>query len=226
VSLCKSQDYDTFHGEAVIRSLLFTLLLVTACTPATPPPPTPQIIRIYASMATQPWLTEAYKCADQIGIILKNEYDPAQADIQIRMGEPENLASPAYQIGQDDLVIVTHPESTLQNLSQDEVQQLFSISGEPPNQVWAFSPGEDVQQIFTREILRERIITSFARISTNPQDMVNSINQDIRSVGVLPRRWKPDFLREVFALPSIPILVILSAEPRGPENDLISCLQR
>ncbi len=177
-------------------------------------------------MATQPWLTEAYNCADEIGVLLKNEYDPKQADILIRMGEPENLSSLAYQIGQDELVIVTHPDSTLQNLSIEEVQILFSLSDDSRNQIWAFSPEEDIQKIFAQEILQGRVITSFARIATTPQNMVNSINQDQKTVGILSRRWKPELLREIFVLPAVPILAIFSAEPRGLENNLVSCLQR
>ena len=136
--------------------LSLLLLLLAACSPASAPintsqidqvnvspasGSTPQIIHIFASPITQPWLSDAYNCAQGLHFILSNGNDPAQAEISIRLGEPAQLTSPAFQIGQDDLLVVTHRESPLQNLSQADVQNLFSNPDPAAIQIWVFAAG-------------------------------------------------------------------------------------
>ena len=208
------------------RLLFATLLFLAACTPAAVPTGTPSLVRVYASAATRPWLAAAYKCAESQQLILSNVLDPQQADISLRMGEPDRLSSLAYQIGQDDLLVVTRSDSPLQNLTAAEIQALFSDPEPLSVQVWVFAPGEDIQQVFARDVLREQVVTSLARAAVNPQQMSDALNQDKNAVGILPRHSLTGTLRAVFSLPNVPVLALTPAEPQGLIKTLLACLQK
>jgi hypothetical protein len=213
-------------GKLMNRFLLAILLFLAACAPAAAPTGTPVVVRVYATASTQPWLAQAYKCAESQQVILSNVLDPQQADISLRLGEPERLASPAYQIGQDDLLVVTRSDGPLQNLTTLETQELFSHPNTQAVQVWVFASGEDLQQVFTREVLGDQIVTSLARAAVSPQQMSDALNQDKTAVGILPRHSLTGALRAVFSLPNVPVLALTPAEPQGPIKALLACLQK
>ncbi len=52
--------------------------------------------------------------------------------------------SPAYQIDEEEILIVTHRESPVQNLTLEEAQDLFA-QGNPSAQVWVYSSDADMQ---------------------------------------------------------------------------------
>jgi len=213
-----------------MQRLLFTfsfLIVLTACAPATAQPvaPTPQVLSVYASPATEPWLEEVYNCAEQNSIVISLAASTSSADLSLRFGEPEQLSTPAFQIGSDDLLIVTHPESPIQNLTVDEARALF-LEGQENAQVWVYASGADVQEVFEREVMPGSSIHSLARLAAHPQQMSDVVNAEKDAVGLLPRRWKTGAAREVFSLPNIPILVITPGEPQGAAQEIIACLQQ
>jgi len=208
------------------KFLLASLLCLVACAPVVNPTITPALITVHASAQTQPWLSEVYACAQKLQFVLSNVNDPAQADIAIRMGEPVSLKLPAYQIGTDDLLVVTNRESPLQNMTLEQVQALFSDPGTQPLQVWVFAQGEDIEQVFSREVLQDTALTSLANLALSPQQMSDTLNNDKNSVGILSRRWKAGTVREIFVLTNIPILALTGSTPQGPVKELLSCLQK
>jgi len=207
------------------KFLLAVFLLLTACAPVTPSI-TPQVVKIYTTAAAQPWLTEASNCAAGSSLILSNVLDPAQADIILRVGEPDKLTGTAFQIDREDLLVMTHHESPLQNLSADEARALFAGPGQADVQVWVFGPGEDLQQVFAREIMHGAPVSSLARLAVSPQQMSDAVNAEKNAVGILGRRWKTGTAREVFSLPDLPVLAITSAEPQGAVKEILACLQK
>jgi hypothetical protein len=207
------------------KLLLTILLLCTACAP-TAASPTPQVVKIYATMAAQPWLTEASNCAAGSSAILSNVIDPAQADIVIRVGEPDKLNGSAFQIDSEDLLVVTQRESPIQNLSADKARALFAGQGQAEVQVWVFSSGEDLQQVFAREVMHGFPVTSLARLAVDPQQMSNTLNNEKKAIGLLGRHWKTGTAREVFSLPDLPVLAITAAEPQGAVKEILACLQK
>jgi hypothetical protein len=89
-----------------------------------------------------------------------------------------------------------------------------------------YASGEDVQEIFEREIMKGARIHSFARLAANPQQMSDTLNAEETAVGILPRRWKAGTVREVFTLAAVPVLAIAPAEPQGAVKEIIACLQK
>lgn len=212
-------------GPKMNRFFFVCLLFFAACTPANNLTATPQIITVYASPATQPWLSEAYTCAQELQLVISNSNDPAQADITIRMGEPISLNLPVFQIGTDDLLVVVHRESPVQNMAVEQVRALFS-KPDASAQIWVFASGEDIQQYFSREVMQTASLASSARIALSPQQMSDALNTDKNIVGILPRRWMAGTVRVIFTLADVPVLALTRSEPEGAIKELLSCLQK
>jgi len=208
-----------------MKKLIILFLLssfIASCSPATQTPPE-EIVSVYATSAAQPWLTELYTCANDLPVALNLSADAP--DIYLRVGEPENIISPVYQIDEEEILIVTNRESPLQNLTLAQAQDLFALGNESA-QVWVYASDSDVQIAFDQFVMNGRPVTSFAKIAVSPQQMSDLLNAEKDSVGILPRHWKSGNVREVFSADTVPVLAITSKEPQGATGDLISCLQK
>src|SRR3970282_1069814 len=148
--------------------LLFLLssCLLCACSSSTPPA-TPPVVTVYSTSAAQPWLPPLYECAGTSSIISRLD-DLSAANIILRVGEPEFLASPAYQIDTEKILIVTHRQSPVQNLTLEEARALFAGQGDTSVQVWVYASEEDVQVVFDQFVMEGRSVTSSARRAVNP----------------------------------------------------------
>jgi len=205
-------------------SCLFLLssFLISSCSPGAPSA-TPQVIDIYATASAQPWLADLYDCAAHQSVLLRLS-DFQSAEIVLRIGQPADLTTPAYQIDSEDILIAAHRESPVKSLSRDEARALFAQAGQGV-QIWVFAPAEDVQQIFERDVMQGSPVTSLARLATSPQQMRDALNSENDAVGILSRGWKAAALRDVYTIPNVPVLAILKSEPQGVVADLLSCLQ-
>jgi hypothetical protein len=152
--------------------------------------------------------------------------DPSAAAIVLRVGQPETLTSPAYQIDTEDILVVTQRQSPIQNLSFEGVRTLFAGQGDPSVKIWTYASGEDVQDVFNRLVMQGQNISSSARLAVDPQQMSDTLVNEPNTVGILPRHWKVGDSREVFSVGTVPVLVITSEEPQGVLKQLIACLQK
>jgi len=204
--------------------LLASLSFLAACaTPASVA--TPQLLKVYATSGAQPWLPEFYECAERTSTII-DLVAPQEAEILVRLGEPKLLASPAFQLDTEDILIVTHRRSPVQNLTLTEARALFAGAGDPAVQIWVYPVGEDVQEVFDQAVMSGRPVTSLARIAGTPQQMSDFLNAGQNAVGILPRHWKAGDTREVFLAATVPVLAITPAEPTGAVRDLLACVQK
>lgn len=171
-------------------------------------------------------MAELYACAAGSSAVLVRQTDAASAQIILRLGEPEILAGAAYQIDTEDILIVTHRESPVQNLTLAQARALFAGEGDAAVQVWVYASAEDVQRYFDQAVMSGRRVSSFAQLAVNPQQMSDVLNATPQAVGILPRHWKVGAAREVFDAGSVPVLAITPTEPAGTVRALIACLQR
>lgn len=202
-------------------SALCFSLLISCVSPAQPSQT--EVITAYATTSAHPWMQDLFACANEKSIIVKVAAD--DPDIALRVGEPETLVSPAYQIGEEELLIVTHRQSLVQNLTLQEVQVLFAGQGDPSMQVWVYSSGMDVQRLFDQFVMEERSVTSFARIAVSPQEMSDILNSESNTIGILPKRWMAGDVREVYSIGAFPILAVTKEEPEGAAKLVLGCLQ-
>lgn len=207
-----------------LSSLTFLALLFSSCSTETPQTPL-EVVTVYSSPSTTPWLTDLYTCAESVATISRAD-DPSTADILLRIGEPEFLTSFAYQIDEEEILIVTHRQSPVQNLTLEEAQNLFAGLGDPSVQVWVYASGEDVFDAFDQFVMKGRSVSSSARIAVNPQQMSDVLNTESNAVGILPRHWKAGDVRDVYLVAKVPVLAITQSEPQGAVNQLIGCLQK
>ena len=200
-------------------------LLISSCSTGTPQT-TPQVVRVYSSFAAEPWLTELYDCASrQSGVVLSRVDDLATAAIALRIGEPAFLSSFAYQIDEEEILIVTQRQSAVQNLTLEEAQALFMGLGDPSAQVWAYASDADVQGVFDQFVMEGKAVTPSAFIAATPQQMSDTLVNEPNTVGILPRHWRVD-ARVVYSVATVPVLALTQEEPLGILQELIGCLQQ
>lgn len=214
-------------------SLILSTLFVSSCSTSTPQTP-PQVVSVHSSSSATPWLADMYDCADESSTLIRLSDLPSEADIRLQVGEPKMLLGIAYQIGEEEILIVTHRQSPIQNLTLDEAQLLFAGFGDPSMQVWVYDSAEDVFEVFDQFVMKGRSVSSSARVAVNPQQMSDVLKAEANAVGIMSRHWNPSTgsgqgqgdVREVYSVAKAPVLAITQSEPQGVVKQLIGCLQK
>lgn len=219
---------QSLFGQAwLYRTQIYLFLLfcifIFSCAPK--PSISRELVTVYSTSAAEPWLPLLYDCAGSL-VPLSRVDSPGGADIALRVGEPEFLDMPAFQIDSEEILIVTHRQSPLQNLTFEEARSLFTGQGDLSIEVWVYASGEDVQEVFDRVVMAGRRVTPSARIAIHPQQMSDTLVNESSSVGILPRHWKVGDVREIFTVAAVPVLAITQVEPQGAIRELIACLQK
>jgi len=211
---------------------LVIFALISGCS-SPDPQITPQLLNVYITSAAYPLVGELYNCAPTSVAI--NLSDPHSADVTIRLGSSDNLATPAFQFSTEDILVIANPQTGVTFLSLDQVRSIFlgqimdwkEVGGNDlAVQVWSLSPDEDVQSIFNRDVMNGQPISSLARLAVSGESMVEAIGSNSGSVGILPRRLINKTVQSVFNVESVPVLIITKDTPAGSLNELISCLQQ
>jgi ABC-type phosphate transport system substrate-binding protein len=161
--------------------------------------------------------------------------DPQSVDLVIRLGQSDNLASSAYQIGSDDLLVIVNQHNPIKQLTASKVQGLFS--GQIQNwkeaggsdaavQVWAYAAAEDLQLIFDQAVLGGNLVASTARLASSPDEMIQAILTDVNAIGILNRRLSSSNVSEVYFVTTMPVLALTKRDPQGSLNSILACLQK
>jgi non-ribosomal peptide synthetase component F len=209
--------------QSFLHLLACIFILVGCGSPVSPA--TPQIISVYSTAAAEPWLPPLYECAGTSSVLARVD-DPSAAQIVLRVGEPSFLSSFAYQIDNEEILVVTHRQSPVQNLNLEGARALFSGIGDLSLQVWVYASDTDVQEVFDQFVMEGRVVTPSARLAANPQQMSDTLVNEPNTVGILPRHWKAGDSREVFSVVTVPVLALTNSEPQAVVKDLIACLQK
>ncbi len=211
--------------------LLALCLAATACTPLALQV-TPHLLDVHVTSAAYPRVDGLFKCAPPSIVIRLT--DPATSQLTLRLGEPDPLLTPAYQVGTEDLLVVTHTQVGIGILTLEQAQQVFGgiitnwqdVGGNDlPIQVWTYAAGEDIEQIFQRVVMSGQPVTSTARLAVSSQAMSDEVGNTPGSVGYLARRWKAGNTRDVLNFASVPVLLVDRTQPDSSINALVDCLQ-
>ncbi|MBL8063613.1 MAG: hypothetical protein JNK32_11365 [Anaerolineales bacterium] len=209
--------------EVLILFFLLSSFFITSC--ASPNQPAPQqVISAYSTSSAGPWMDELFTCANDLSIAVNVTAE--EPEIYLRIGEPENLLTPAYQIDEEEILVVVHGESLVQNLSLEEVQALFAGEGDGLTQVWVYPSELDLFGVFEQAVMQGRGVTSLAKVALDPQQMSDVLNSESAAIGILPRHWKAGNVRDVYSLGEFPVLAMTREEPQGAVALLLACLQR
>jgi PBP superfamily domain len=210
---------------------LFGLILLSACEAQTSQA-TPQLVKVNVSFAASSKLTDLYNCSTPSTAILLS--DPQTADITIRLGPPDSLSSPSFQIGTDDVAVIVQSQNNINQLTADQIHSIFlgqvtdwkDVGGsDTPIQVWTYAQSEDIQQIFEQNVMNSQPVTSLARLAVSAQNMLDSIAKNAGSIGYLPRSLETANVHDVYKVASEPLLAITKSQPQGAVNNLVACLQ-
>jgi len=201
------------------------VLLVAYCAPVATPEIETQVVSVYATPLTQPWLADIFACAPA-GTVIRVADELASADISLRLGEPDFWPASIYQIDSEEILIVTHRQSPVQNITVKAVRELFAGQGDLSVVVWVYASGEDVQRVFEQAVMQGRSVTSQARMAVSPGHMSDTLNNEPNSVGILPRHWKAGDSRVVYTIPDVPVLALVGEDPQGAIQEIIACIQK
>jgi hypothetical protein len=216
---CHTLTFPFTRHVTNVTYVLF-LLLFTSCSPT--PQPEQVVVNAYATSAAMPWLADLYACAEKANVVINISAE--SPEIYLRVGEPAVMASSAYQIGEEEILIATHRESPVQNLTLAQAQDLFA-QGNNSAQVWVYPSDADMQRVFDQLVMQGRSVSSSAKIAASPQNMSDVLSSESNAVGILPRHWKAGNVREVYSAGTVPVLAVTKSEPQGIIIDLISCVQ-
>lgn len=208
-------------GFALHLFLLSSFLLFSCASPAQAD--IPQTITAYSTSSAQLWMDDLFICADALSVTVRVTAE--SPDIFMRIGEPEDLLSPAYQIGEEELFIVAHFESPVGDLSLQEARALFSGSGAESLQAWVYPSELDLQGLFDQFVMQGRSVAPGARVAADPRAMSDAINADPSALGILPLPWVSGNIRPVFSIGVFPVLAVLKNEPAGAAASMLACLQ-
>jgi hypothetical protein len=218
-------------------SLLTLVMWMAACTPVlTPTPLVP--IKVQYSFAAQPWLEDLQDCA--VKTIIEAEkraidfQDLDTADLLLRIGEASDQGE-AFQIGTEEIVVISHPENPVAALTALQVQGVFSgiihnwaeVGGDDLSiQVWVFAAGEDIQRIFLESGLSGTPITTYALLAATPEAMLRAILADQGAIGLMPRKGITEEANKLYSITEIPVIAILREGAPESVTEIIACLQK
>ncbi len=213
------------------KFILAIAFLLASCAPATEVA-TPQLVKVYVSSAASSKLADLYDCSSASTAIYLS--DPQTAELTLRLGLPDLLTSPAYQIGMDDVDVIVPSQNGLDKLTVDQVHAIFlgqvadwkDLGGtDEPIQVWTYAQGVDIQQIFEQYAMNGQRVTPSARLAVSAKNMLDSVVKDASSIGFLPRSLETKDVRAVYKVASMPVLALLKPFSGVRTKGLVACLQ-
>ena len=201
-------------------------------------------------------------CADVIGNsgLLTHEIPTAAlgsitSDLVFRWGAPDTLSASAFQIGEEELIVVVNKSNPLQELPAKIARNLFSGEYDTWGDLRAACPDcfrknadksldsssislgfypkdEDIQLLFISAVMNGRpVATGSALLIPDPNAMVEFLQGDKAAIGFLPAHANDPSLRKISFTDitsqdlTQPILVIPASPPAGAERELLLCMQ-
>lgn len=235
--------------KALRAITIFCSLTLAACGPSLTPTvqPTPHVISVQATIALRPLHNVFNMCMEEhpdAGLVLVEQMAPSinleESALGLRWGM--HAAPPAFaaQLGQEELVIIAHPDAPADSIYLDDLQGMYdgSLSHWPESeervdvQAWAYPVGEDVQQVFEAAILGGQLAAKRAVfLAPDAAAMRQAVSETPNSIGFLPRRWLDNSVKPLViegmdpATLQQPYVVLSNSEPTGPEKAFLLCVQ-
>ncbi len=180
-----------------------------------------------------------------------SENDSDLFDAYFFYGSSSAIYKNSYQIGENQLTIVVNSHQTMQQISKNAINSIFSGRSSswqsvseicsdcfPPggpvsgNQIKIWSPPEDsiLWAQFNNAYL-ENSLSSYAKIAPDSKTMKQIISADVDSIGLLPSGWLDDSVKALTVLDAsqslqpIPIIASTRNEPADALSSWIVCIQ-
>jgi len=223
--------------KGILPLVLLVTLGLSACGSGSPTPVASALTVDY-SFAAASWENDLAACSASTPLVSElraaDTFDPS-ADLSLRLGTPNGLNTPAYQVGTETILVVVGRSAGLGPLTLQQAADLFSgrvtdwAQLQPGKagtvQPWVFPAGEDVEQLFEAAVLGGAPVSSQARLANTPDEMSAALASDPNAIGLLPGHWKTGNLTTLLTAASVPVLALTPAQPKAGVNALIACLQ-
>jgi len=156
------------------------------------------------------------------------------ADLFIRLGEPDPLPPFVAQIATEELLLIVNPANQSASLTLDQVADIFSgrlrrwseIGGEDRDiQVWVPLKADETRETFQQDVLQGGLVTPNAFLAPHPSAMLEAVSGDVDAIGYLPKAWSTGEVDTIYLGIKMPVLVVANEEPQGTARELVACLQ-
>ena len=132
-------------------------------------------------------------------------------------------------------MVIAHPDNPLGSITAAQVQEIFRgsvanwsrVGGDDLGiQVWVFPAGEDIQQIFQESGLTGAPISTYARLVSSPEAMLEAVAADLGAVGVLTGTMVTEAVKVLYSVTEVPVLAVLREGAAGNITEIVTCLQK
>jgi DNA-binding transcriptional LysR family regulator len=219
---------------------LISSIIISACGTyvTSSPPPSPQPIQVAFSTTLSPLVERLHQCALQhpeIALITHQTtiigLEETSADLVLWMGEPELEAyQNAFILGEDTIAIIAGSNVTLQDLSTDQLRNLY-IYPNSTYQVWTYPPGHELRILFDKVVIGDGATDANVLLAPNPAAMIEAIAADSLAVGFIPTSWLEEDIQTIAVKAELqdafsqPLLAISLSQPVGNLRTYLACLQ-
>ena len=222
----------------VLKRLIFLILILTACGQADSDIPETEPLVVVLTPDVLPLRLAVTTCLaqspDALIRVEESYLGQMDADLVIRLGEPDPLPPFAAQVASEELLLVVHPGNQSASLTLDQVADIFSgrmrhwseVGGEDREiHVWVLLKVDEARKVFEREVLHGGLVTLNAFLAPHPNAMLEAVSGDPDAVGYLPKAWSTSEVATISLGIQMPVLVVADEEPQGVARELVACLQ-
>ncbi len=230
-----------------LAALILLAAFMTACGPSLTPqaPVTPVVFTIQHTPALNALRSDMTACMNDragAGLVVEERSGAAlilgESDASLRWDVQGELPTFSAVIGQEELVIITHPDNPSSAILLADLQSIYTGGmrewPEPGTLVspYAYPAGDDVQLVFEAIILGGTVVPSrITYTAPDPAAVIEAIAGDPSALGYIPRRWLNSQVKELtvegIELERLtrPLVALAESEPSGPARDWLLCLQ-
>jgi hypothetical protein len=231
-----------------ISVIILLAITIVGCNP--PPtatiPPSPQLIRVAFPSTLEPTRESLHICANEhpeyalIFTSTSESLDYSEHDITIWYMEKPPVVNQAFPLANDDLVVIVNINNSLEDLSAEELTDIFSgriehwseIGGEQKLvSVWTYPEGILMRDLFHSTLLGEAGFSLLSFIAPSPHEMLEAVIGDPGAIGFIPRSWLTSDVNTVnldnqsAGSLTMPLLALTNENPQGAVRVLVDCLQ-
>ena len=220
--------------------VLISSILISACGPfvTSTPPSSPQPIQVAFTPTLSPLIERLHQCAlehPEIALITHTTtiigLEETSADLILWMGEPpQGPYKNAFTLGEDSIVIIAGDNVRLQDLSIDQLRDLYIHPGST-YQIWTYPPGHELRNLFDNVVMRENATNANVLLAPNPAAMLEAIAANPLAVGYVPGSWLEKAIQTITVEEELqdaftqPVLALSLREPTGNLRTYLACLQ-
>ncbi len=236
-----------------IRWLLFGGVFLSACSAKTTSPPLPTVDPLKPIIAQLTpelnWLRPILAaCSSEAAYSLRIEeasamnIDLPENALAFQWGGEMPAGLQGFELGQDRLAVIVHPENPLAALTLAQLQRVYSGEITQWNELdpaasadsitlWVNSPDDQTLAVFLTNLLHQAKVDAEAYLAPHPEEMRTAVSRDPDGIGFLPARWLDTSVKEIILNDlgqglTVPIVALSAQAPDSQQQLWLDCIQR